>query len=48
MLDRRQFLSQTAAGMGFAVAVAHPLVAQLANMPAKLPDPAKFAADQDA
>ena len=48
MLDRRQFLSQTAAGVGFALAAGRPLVAQLANMPAKLPDPAKYAADQDA
>ena len=48
MLDRRQFLSQSAAGLGFAIAAGHPLLAQLANMPAKLPDPAKFASDEDA
>ena len=45
MLDRRQFLSHTAAGLGFALAANHPLVAQLANMPAKLPDPQQFTGD---
>ena len=45
MLDRREFLSQTAAGLGFAVAVGHPLLAQLANIPAKLPDPGQFTGD---
>jgi isopenicillin-N epimerase len=48
MLDRRQFLTQTATGLGFALVAGHPLLAQLANMPATLPDPAKFASDQDA
>lgn len=48
MLDRRQFLSRSAAGLGFALAAGHPLLAQLSNMPAKLPDAAKFANDQDA
>ena len=48
MLDRRQFLSHTAAGLGFALAAGHPLLAQLANMPAKLPDPAQFAGNDDA
>src|SRR6516164_9665863 len=47
MLDRRQFLSQTA-GLGFALAAGHPLLAQLANMPPKLPDPSQYAGDQDA
>ena len=48
MLDRRQFLSHTAAGLGFALAAGHPLLAQLANMPAKLPDPAQFSGNDDA
>ncbi len=48
MLDRRQFLSRTAAGVGVALAATHPLLAQLANMPAKLPDPAQFRNDQEA
>src|SRR5215469_14493534 len=48
MLDRRQFLSQTAAGLGFALAAGHPLLAQLANLPSKLPDPAQYSSDQDA
>src|SRR5271157_5779839 len=48
MLDRRQFLSHTAAGLGFALAEGHPLMAQLANMPAQLPDAGKYAGDQDA
>ena len=48
MLDRRQFLSHTAGGLGFALAAGHPLMAQLANMPATLPDAAKYASDQDA
>lgn len=48
MLARRQFLTQSAAGLGFALAASHPLVAQLANMPAQLPDPAKFANNEDA
>ena len=48
MLGRRQFLTNSAAGLGFAIAAAHPLMAQLANIPAKLPDPSKFVTDQDA
>src|SRR5664279_4021165 len=48
MLDRRQFLSHTAAGLGFALAAGHPLVAQLANMPAKLPDPSQFSGNDEA
>jgi selenocysteine lyase/cysteine desulfurase len=48
MLNRRQFLSQSAAGVGFTLTAGHPLLAQLANMPAKLPDPAQFGSDQDA
>ena len=48
MLDRRQFLSQTVAGLGFALAAGHPLLAQLANLPSKLPDPAQYSSDQDA
>jgi endonuclease/exonuclease/phosphatase family metal-dependent hydrolase len=47
MLDRRQFLSRIAAGVGVALAATHPSVAQLANMPAKLPDPAQFSNDQE-
>lgn len=48
MLDRRQFLSRTAAGVGMALAAAHPLLAQLGNMPAKVPDPAQFSNDHEA
>ena len=48
MLDRRQFLFRTAAGVGVALAATHPSLAQLANMPAKLPDPAQFSNDQEA
>jgi endonuclease/exonuclease/phosphatase family metal-dependent hydrolase len=48
MLDRRQFLSRIAAGVGVALAATHPSLAQLANMPAKLPDPAQFSNDQEA
>ena len=48
MLDRRQFLSHTAAGLGFALATGHPLMAQLAQLPAKLPDASEYAGDQDA
>ena len=45
MLDRRQFLTHTAAGLGFALAASHPLFAQLSNMPATLPDPRNFSSD---
>ena len=48
MLDRRQFLTHTAAGLGVAFAAGHPLIAQLANVPASLPDPKRFADDQEA
>ena len=48
MLDRRQFLFRTAAGVGVALAATHPSLAQLANMPATLPDPAQFSNDQEA
>ena len=42
MLDRRQFLTHTAAGLGYALTANHPLFAQLANMPKALPDPKQF------
>ena len=45
MLDRRQFLTHTAAGLGFALAASHPLFAQLSNMPATLPDAKSFSSD---
>ncbi len=48
MLNRRQFLSNTAAGVSVALATAHPLFAQLANLPAKLPDPSQFTNNEDA
>ena len=48
MLDRRQFLSRIAAGVGVALAATHPSLAQLANVPAKLPDPGQFSNDQEA
>jgi isopenicillin-N epimerase len=48
MLGRRQFLSHTAAGLGFAIAAGHPILAELANMPARLPDPAQFNGNDDA
>ncbi len=48
MLNRRKFLSHTAAGVGVALATAHPLFAQLANLPAKLPDPAQFSNNEEA
>ena len=48
MLDRRQFLTRTAAGLGVAMAAGHPLLAQLANMPAALPDPKQFSGDDEA
>ena len=45
MLDRRQFLTHTAAGIGFALAASHPLFAQLSNKPATLPDAKNFSSD---
>jgi selenocysteine lyase/cysteine desulfurase len=45
VLDRRQFLTHTAAGLGFALAASHPLFAQLSNMPATLPDAKSFSSD---
>ena len=45
MFDRRQFLTHTAAGLGLALAAQHPLLAQLSNMPATLPDPKQFSND---
>ncbi len=48
MLDRRRFLSHTAAGFGAALAARSQLFAQLSNLPASLPDPKRFADNQDA
>ncbi len=48
MLDRRQFLTHTAAGLGFALAASHSLLAQLSNLPATLPDPKQFSGNQEA
>jgi isopenicillin-N epimerase len=48
MFDRRQFLTRTAAGLGVAIAAGHPLLAQLANMPATLPDPKQFTGNDEA
>lgn len=45
MLDRRRFLTHTAAGLGYALAADHPLFAQLANRPEALPDPKQFSSD---
>ena len=45
MLDRRQFLTHTVAGLGYRLARNHPLFAQLANMPEALPDPKQFSSD---
>ena len=47
-MNRRHFLSQSIGGLGFTLAAGHPLLSQLANMPAKLPDPAQFANNEDA
>ena len=47
MLDRRQFLTHGAAGLGAAVALRSPLLAQLANVPATLPDAKRFGDDQE-
>jgi selenocysteine lyase/cysteine desulfurase len=48
LLDRRQFLSHTAAGLGVALAAGSPLFAQLASLPPSLPDPKRFGDDQEA
>jgi len=48
LLDRRQFLSHTAAGLGVALAAGSPLFAQLANLPASLPDAKRFGDNNDA
>ncbi len=48
MLDRRQFLTRTATGLGVAMAAGHPLLAQLANMPATLPDATQFSGNDEA
>jgi selenocysteine lyase/cysteine desulfurase len=45
VLDRRQFLTHTAAGLGYALAANHPLFAQLANLPGALPDPKQFSSN---
>ena len=45
MLDRRRFLTHTAAGLGYALAANHPLFAQLANLPGALPDPKQFSSN---
>ena len=45
MLDRRRFLTHTAAGLGYALAADHPLFAQLANRPEALPDPKQFSSE---
>jgi isopenicillin-N epimerase len=47
LLNRRRFLSHTAAGLGAALAARSPLFAQLSNLPASLPDPKRFADNQD-
>jgi isopenicillin-N epimerase len=47
MLDRRQFLTHSAAGLGASLALSHPLFGQLANVPATLPDPKQFATNDE-
>ena len=47
MLDRRQFLSR-GAGLAAGLAFAEPLMAQLANFPASLPDRSQYANNEDA
>jgi len=47
VLDRRQFLTR-GAGLAASLAFAEPLLAQLANAPAALPDPSHFAQNQEA
>jgi len=48
VLDRRQFLTHSAAGLGFALAASHPLFAQLSSAPASLPDAKQFAGNDEA
>ena len=48
MLDRRQFVTHAAAGLGAAMAAGHPLLEQLANVPASWPDPKHFNSDHEA
>jgi len=48
LLDRRQFLTHSAAGLGAALTLSHPLFAQLANAPATLPDPKRFTSNDEA
>jgi selenocysteine lyase/cysteine desulfurase len=48
MFDRRQFLTHTAAGLGAALTLGSPLLAQLANVPSTLPDPRQFTANDEA
>jgi isopenicillin-N epimerase len=48
MLNRRRFLTATTTGLAAALAVRPSLLAQLEKMPASLPDPAQFGADEDA
>ena len=47
MLDRREFLTR-GAGLAASLAFADPLLAQLANAPATLPDPNHYANNEDA
>ncbi len=48
MLDRRQFLSHSVAGLGVALTARHRLFAQLATVPASLPDPQHYVNHNDA
>jgi len=48
VLDRRQFLTHTTTGLGAALALSHPLFAQLATAPTALPDPKLLSDDQEA